>query len=85
MVPGLRGPAGGPCKSEDITGWGLMGALTFLCSFFKYIFSLKLIVVCIYSLFSMWGKIMIPMYKLWKHGYCMDPVVTDVPRRPFNV
>ena len=23
MVPGLRGPAGGPCKSEDITGWGL--------------------------------------------------------------
>ena len=24
MVPGLRGPAGGPCKSEDITGWGLI-------------------------------------------------------------
>ena len=23
MVPGLRGPAGGPCKSGDITGWGL--------------------------------------------------------------
>ena len=23
MVPGLRGPAGGLCKSEDITGWGL--------------------------------------------------------------
>ena len=23
MVPGLRGPAGSPCKSEDITGWGL--------------------------------------------------------------
>ena len=23
MVLGLRGPAGGPCKSEDITGWGL--------------------------------------------------------------
>ena len=25
MVPGLRGPAGGPCKSGDITGWGLSG------------------------------------------------------------
>ena len=23
MVPGLWGPAGGPCKSEDTTGWGL--------------------------------------------------------------
>ena len=23
MDPGLRGPVGGPCKSEDITGWGL--------------------------------------------------------------
>ena len=23
MVPALRGPAGCPCKSEDITGWGL--------------------------------------------------------------
>ena len=27
MVPGLQGPAGGPCKSEDITGWGLMAIL----------------------------------------------------------
>ena len=26
MVPGLQGPAGGPCKSEDITGWGLNGS-----------------------------------------------------------
>ena len=24
MVPGLLGPAGGPWKSEDITGWGFM-------------------------------------------------------------
>ena len=23
MVPGLRGPAGGPCKYQDITGWRL--------------------------------------------------------------
>ena len=23
MTPGLRGPAGDPCKSEDITGWAL--------------------------------------------------------------
>ena len=23
LVPGLRGPAGGPCKYEDISGWGL--------------------------------------------------------------
>ena len=23
MVLGLRGPGGGPCKSEDTTGWGL--------------------------------------------------------------
>ena len=23
MVPGLRGQVGGPCKSEDITGWEL--------------------------------------------------------------
>ena len=23
MVPGLRGPAGGACKSADTTGWGL--------------------------------------------------------------
>ena len=23
LVPGLRAPTGGPCKSEDITGWGL--------------------------------------------------------------
>ena len=23
MAPGLRGPAGGPCNSGDITGWGL--------------------------------------------------------------
>ena len=23
MAPGLRGPAGGPCKSGDIAGWGL--------------------------------------------------------------
>ena len=24
MVPGLRGPAGGQCKYEDMTGWGLI-------------------------------------------------------------
>ena len=24
MVPGIRGPVGGPCKSENITGWGLI-------------------------------------------------------------
>ena len=24
MVLGLRGPVGGPCKSEDTTGWGLI-------------------------------------------------------------
>ena len=24
MAPGLQGPAGGPCKSGDITGWGLI-------------------------------------------------------------
>ena len=24
MAPGLRGQAGVPCKSGDITGWGLM-------------------------------------------------------------
>ena len=23
MVPVVRGPAGGPCRFEDITGWGL--------------------------------------------------------------
>ena len=27
MVLGLRGPAGGPCKSEDITRWGLNGLI----------------------------------------------------------
>ena len=28
MALGLRGPAGGPSKSEDITGWGLNKLLT---------------------------------------------------------
>ena len=31
MVPGLRGPAGGPCKSGDITGWGLKRLFLTLC------------------------------------------------------
>ena len=26
IVPGLRGPASGRCKSEDITGWGFMAS-----------------------------------------------------------
>ena len=35
--------------------------------FYIYIFFLKFIVTCIYVL-SMWGNIMIPMYRLWLHG-----------------
>ena len=33
MALGLRGQAGGPCKSEDITGWGLRKSDFHICSF----------------------------------------------------
>ena len=43
----------------------VMGALTFVFVFYSFI--LKLIVTC-RPVLSMWGKIMLPMHRLWLHS-----------------
>ena len=50
-----------------------MGDLTFLCLFFN-IFSYELTVICV---LSMWGKIMIPMYR-FDYTASMDYMDPDV-------
>ena len=63
-----------------------MGALTFLCFFFNsFFFHLKLIAV--YCVSSMWGKITIPMYRLWLHGLygLYGPWCSLSPKRPLNL
>ena len=64
-----------------------MGALTFVLLFFNSFFLLKLIVACRLFVLSGWGKIMIPMFRLWLHSLygLYGPRCLLSPERPLNL
>ena len=61
------------------------GALTFFVFYFSCFF-LRLIITCRFGL-SMWGKIIIPMYRLWLHGLygLYGPQCLLSPKRLINL
>ena len=75
VVPGLRGPAGSPCKSKDITGWGLM--LDFVPASFNAFFkSFSVRVVFFLRLTSIMLYILPEIYLLMFSLHMLSPPVT---------